>query len=160
MKEIIEYIATIFKGLGSLFSGMKVTGKYGFRPWNHVTESYPDNRATLKMADRFRGEVVMPHNDNNEHKCTACGICAMNCPNGSIEVLTKNLTNEEGKSRKVLDRYVYHLERCTLCNLCVKSCPSDAIAMGQKFEHAVWDRKTLTKVLNQPGSKLQEKVKA
>jgi hypothetical protein len=31
--------------------------------------------------------------------------------------------------------------------------------MGQKFEHAVWNRSELTKVLNRPGSKIAEGVK-
>jgi hypothetical protein len=31
--------------------------------------------------------------------------------------------------------------------------------MGQRFEHAIWDRAQLTKVLNQPGSKIMEGVK-
>jgi NADH-quinone oxidoreductase subunit I len=34
----------------------------------------------------------------------------------------------------------------------VKNCPSIALAFGQEFEHAVFDRSKLTKVLNQPGS--------
>lgn len=48
---------------------------------------------------------------------------------------------------------------CTFCNLCIKACPTGAIVMGQRFEHAVWDRTLLTKVLNQPGSKIMEGVK-
>ena len=32
-------------------------------------------------------------------------------------------------------------------------------AFGQKFEHAVFDRNKLTKVLNQPGSKLRKEAK-
>jgi NADH-quinone oxidoreductase subunit I len=157
MKSIIDYIVTIFKGLGSLITGMKVTGKYAFTPWKNVTQEYPD--VYPELSDRFRGEVIMPHNENNEHKCTGCGICEMNCPNGSIEVISKMVETAEGKKKKALDQYVYHLGMCTLCNLCVKACPSDAITMGQKFEHAVWDRTKLNKILNQPGSVLAEKVK-
>ncbi|HNW52068.1 MAG TPA: 4Fe-4S binding protein [Prolixibacteraceae bacterium] len=157
MKSIIEYIVSIFKGLSSLLAGMRVTGKYAFTPWKNVTIQYPDVRPV--MTDRFRGEVIMPHNENNEHKCTACGICEMNCPNGSIEVISKTITTPEGKKKRVLDQYIYHLGMCTFCNLCVKACPSDAIDMGKNFELAVWDRTKLNKVLNQPGSKIAEGVK-
>ena len=67
---------------------MSVTGKYFFKPGNNVTQQYPNNRKKLKMFDRFKGEVIMPHNEKNEHKCTGCGICEINCPNGSIEIIS------------------------------------------------------------------------
>ncbi|MBK6967041.1 MAG: 4Fe-4S binding protein [Bacteroidales bacterium] len=159
MKSIISYITEILKGVWTLLTGMKVTAKYFFTPWKHVTQQYPENRLTLKIADRFRGEVIMPHNENNEHKCTGCGICEINCPNGSIEIITKTLMTDEGKKKRAIDQHIYHLGMCTFCNLCVKACPTGAIVMGQKFEHAVWDRSKLTKVLNQPGSKIMEGVK-
>jgi NADH-quinone oxidoreductase subunit I len=159
MKSIIAYITEILKGIWTLLTGMKVTAKYFFTPWKHVTQQYPENRKTLKIAERFRGEVIMPHNENNEHKCTGCGICEINCPNGSIEVITKSLILEDGKKKRAIDQHIYHLGMCTFCNLCVKACPTGAIVMGQNFEHAVWDRSTLTKVLNQPGSKIMEGVK-
>jgi NADH-quinone oxidoreductase subunit I len=100
----------------------------------------------------------MPHNEKNEHKCTACGICEMNCPNGSIEILSKMVVQEDGKKKKVLEKHIYHLGMCTFCNLCVKTCPSNAIVMGNDFEHAVFNRAKLTKVLNQPGSILMKGV--
>ena len=98
-----EYITSFFSGLRSLLVGMGTTIKVFFR--RKTTEQYPENRATLKISDRFRGELVMIHNDKNEHRCVACGICQMNCPNGTINVVTKQVTDEEtGKARKVLDR--------------------------------------------------------
>ncbi len=159
MKSFLSYIAEIFSGVWTLLVGMKVTAKYFFTPWKHVTQQYPENRDTLVMFDRFRGEVIMPHNENNEHKCTGCGICEINCPNGSIEIITKSFVNEEGKKKRIIDKHIYHLGMCTFCNLCVKTCPSDAIIMGQKFEHAHWDRTTFTKILNQPDSKIMDGIK-
>jgi len=159
MKSFIEYIVSIFKGLWTLLIGMKVTGKYFFTPWRNVTQQYPENRDKLVMFERFRGEVIMLHNESNEHKCTGCGICEINCPNGSIEIISKSILTPEGKKKRIIDQHIYHLGMCTLCNLCVKACPTGAIVMGQNFEHAVWDRSLLTKVLNQPGSKISEGVK-
>jgi NADH-quinone oxidoreductase subunit I len=159
MKSFIEYIVSIFKGLWTLLIGMKVTGKYFFTPWKNVTQQYPENREKLVMFDRFRGEVIMVHNSSNEHKCTGCGICEINCPNGSIEIISKSVLTPEGKKKRIIDQHIYHLGMCTFCNLCVKACPTDAIVMGQNFEHAVWDRSKLTKVLNMPGSKIAEGVK-
>jgi NADH-quinone oxidoreductase subunit I len=159
MKSFIEYIVSIFKGLWTLLIGMKVTAKYFFTPWKHLTQQYPENREKLVMFERFRGEVIMTHNENNEHLCTGCGICELNCPNGSIEIITKSIVTPEGKKKRILDQHIYHLGMCTLCNLCVKACPTGAIVMAQTFEHAVWDRSELTKVLNNCGSRIAEGVK-
>jgi len=159
MKSFLNYIAEVFNGIWTLLTGMKVTAKYFFTPWNNVTQQYPENRDTLKMFDRFRGEVVMPHDENNEHSCTGCGICEINCPNGSIEIISKTIVTAEGKKKRIIDKHIYNLGMCTLCNLCIRSCPSDAIAMDQTFEHAVWDRSKLIKVLNLPGSQVMQDVK-
>lgn len=138
---------------------MRITGKYFVSPGEIVTEQYPENRATLKMTDRFKGEVIMPHDENNQHRCTGCGVCEMNCPNGSIEIITKRVPDENGKMVRVIDKHIYHLSMCTFCELCIKTCPSDALAWGQDFEHAVFTRSRLTKVLNKPGSSLKKEVK-
>lgn len=156
--NVISYISGIFKGILSLLKGMKVTGFYFTHPGRIVTQQYPENRKKLKMFDAFKGEVTMPHNENNEHKCTGCGICELNCPNGSIEVISKTEINEEGKKKRMIDKHIYHLDMCTFCELCIKSCPSNALAWGQAFEHAVYDRSKLTKVLNKPGSTLMKGV--
>ncbi len=158
MNSIVKYFKDIFGAVGALLKGMRVTGHYFVHPGQIVTQQYPENRDTLEMFDRFKGEVVMPHNENNEHKCTACGICESNCPNGSIEIISQ-MAEVDGKKKKVLVNHIYHLGMCTFCNLCVKTCPFDAIKMDQTFEHSVFDRTKLTKVLNQPGSKLMQKEK-
>jgi len=159
MKSIINYLKEVFTGVWSLLKGMMVTGKYFFSPRQIVTQKYPENRKTLVMKERFKGEVIMPHNEKNEHKCTGCGICEINCPNGSIEIISKTITTEDGKKKKAIDQHIYKLGMCTFCGLCVKSCPSNALAFGQEFEHAVFNRAKLTKVLNQPGSQLMKGVK-
>ena len=160
MNSVIKYFNDIFQGVSSLWAGLRVTGKYFVSPGEIVTRKYPENRATLKMADRFKGEVIMPHDEDNHHRCTGCGICEMNCPNGSIEVLTNRVPNQAGKLERVIDKHVYHLSMCTFCGLCVKTCPSNALAFGQKFEHAVFDRSKLTKILNREGSSLKKEVKS
>jgi NADH-quinone oxidoreductase subunit I len=154
MNSIAEYFSDIFHGVKSLLTGMKVTGRYFFSPGEIVTQQYPENRKTLKMFDRFKGEVIMPHNENNQHRCTGCGICETACPNGSIEILQDKIEMPDGKKKRIIDKHIYHLSMCTFCGLCIKSCPSDALAWGQEFEHAVFDRARLTKILNKPGSSI------
>lgn len=158
MRSIINYLKEIFFGVKSLLVGMKVTGSYFFKPSEIVTQKYPENRKDLVMFDRFKGEVVMPHNEKNEHKCTGCGICEINCPNGTIEVISKTIITEDGKKKRVIDKHIYRLGMCTFCALCVKTCPSNALAFSQEFEHAVFNRALLTKQLNKPGSQLMKGV--
>lgn len=153
-----EYISNIFGGVKSLLIGMRRTGYYFVRPKEIITEQYPDNRDTMKIAERFRGEVVMPHDENNEHACTGCTACELACPNATIKIITKFDISPEGKKKKALDTFVYHLELCTMCGLCVEACPTDAIKMANSFEHSVFDRSKLIKTLNKPGSKIREGV--
>jgi NADH-quinone oxidoreductase subunit I len=158
MRSIINYLKEIVSGVWSLMKGMKVTGSYFFRPSTILTQKYPENRKTLVMTERLKGEVVMPHNEKNEHKCTGCGICEMNCPNGSIEIISKMVETEDGKKKKAIDKHIYRLSMCTFCGLCVKTCPSNALAFSQEFEHAVFNRSLLVKQLNKPGSQLTKGV--
>lgn len=153
-----EYISEVYNGVSSLLKGMRKTGYYFTHPKEIITEQYPDNRATLLLAERFKGEVIMPHDANNEHACTGCTACELACPNGTIKVVTKFEMTPEGKKKKAVDALVYRLELCTMCNLCVAACPSDAIKMAPNFEHSVFDRSKLTKILNQPGSKIREGI--
>ena len=148
----------IFSAIRSLWKGMKLTGYYFTHHNEIITQQYPSNRETLSLPERFRGEVIMPHDEHNEHTCTGCTACELACPNGTIKIITKFEVTPDGKKKKALDTFVYHLELCTMCNLCVIACPSDAIIMAPTFEHSVFDRSKLTKVLNNPGSKIMDGV--
>ena len=153
-----EYFSDVFGAIKSLTTGMRRTVYYFTHHKEIITQQYPDNRATLVLPERFRGEVVMTHTENNEHRCTGCTACELACPNGTIKIITKFDISPEGKKKKAIDKFIYHLELCTMCNLCIEACPTDAIKMAQNFEHSVYNRADLTKVLNKPGSKLQEGV--
>ena len=157
MSSVSKYFSGLFTGIGSLLGGMAVTWK---ELWTKkVTQQYPENRDTLVISDRFRAELTMPHDENNEHACTACGICEMNCPNGTITVNSKMIETEDGKKKKVLDTYIWDLGMCTFCNLCVLTCPSSAIKFENTFENAVFTRSKLVQQLNHEGSKMREKIK-
>jgi len=155
---IKDYISEVYKGVKSLLVGMKRTGYYFTHRKEIITQQYPDNKAEMKLPERFRGEVVMIHDENNEHACTGCTACELACPNATIKIITKFEVTPDGRKKKALDSFIYHLELCTMCNLCIEACPTDAIKMAQNFEHSVTDRSKLTKKLNQPGSKIREGV--
>jgi len=156
---ITKYINEVWGAVRSSLKGMRLTGKYALHHGREkITQQYPDNRETLDLPERFRGEVVLLHDENNEHACTGCTACELACPNATIKIITKFDVTPEGKKKKALDTFVYHLELCTMCNLCIVACPTDAIKMAQTFEHSVMDRNKLTKILNLPGSKIREGI--
>ena len=144
MNEEKNYIETLFGGIKTLCIGLKTSMREFFT--KKITEQYPENRDSLQMFDRFRGSLTMPHNENNEHKCIACGLCQMACPNGSINVVSEMVETEDGKKKKQLVRYEYNLGCCMFCQLCTRACPHGAIDFDQSFENAVFDRAKLVKV--------------
>lgn len=146
MSSIKEYFSSVGNGIKSLVQGMQVTGKEFVTP--KVTEQYPENRATLQIADRFRAELTLKYDAEGRHKCIACGICQTNCPNGTIQLTTKMVELPDGKKKRKLDKYMYDLGSCTFCMLCVTTCPQDALEFSNDFEQAVFTRDKLVKQLN------------
>jgi len=143
---IVKYIKDIWSGVKSLLIGMRRTGYYFMHHKEIITQQYPDNKETLNLPERFKGEVVLTHDENNEHACTGCTACELACPNATIKIVTQFNVTPEGK------------KKCTMCNLCIIACPTDAIKMAQTFEHSVFNRAELTKTLNKPDSKIRDGV--
>lgn len=135
----VNYIRSICRAIGSLCTGLKTTMKVYLQ--KDTTDQYPENRATLHIAKRFRGELYMPLNEDGTCRCIGCGICQNACPNGTITVKTRMEINPAtGKPKKVLDEYIYDLGSCIYCQLCVNSCPHNAIEFRNTFENAVFNR--------------------
>ena len=150
-----SYFAGLVGGIKSLCNGLSVTFRELWTP--KITERYPENRKENHIPERFRGTLVMPHNEKNQHKCIGCGICQMQCPNGTIKVVTEMVETADGKKKKQLVRYEYDHGCCMYCMLCTRACPQGAIEFSNEYEGSVFDRKALVKVLNRPGSKCVEK---
>ncbi|MBQ8674196.1 MAG: NADH-quinone oxidoreductase subunit I [Bacteroides sp.] len=148
MKDQKTYPGTIVQAIVSLGTGLKTTLREFFT--RKVTEQYPENRRTLVLPDRFRGRLTMPHDEEGRHKCVACGLCQMACPNGTIRIASETITTEEGKKKKLLTAYEYNLGSCIFCQLCTNACPHGAITFDQEFENAVFDRSKLIIDLAQP----------
>ncbi|WP_290087916.1 4Fe-4S binding protein [Muribaculum intestinale] len=162
MGSVKEYFSSLGTGISSLIKGMGVTGKEFFTP--KVTESYPDSRKGADpsepryqqyAAPRFRAKLQFIYLPDGRNRCTACGTCQRNCPNGTITITTKMVDLPDGKKKRKLDKYMYDLGSCTFCELCVTTCPFDAIEFSNDFEQAVFTREKLVQQLNylpeQPG---------
>ncbi|MDE6345891.1 MAG: 4Fe-4S binding protein [Muribaculaceae bacterium] len=146
MGSVKDYFSGLGSGFLSLLKGMQVTGKEFVTP--KITEKYPENRETHHIPQRFRACLELKYDDEGNHKCIACGTCERNCPNGTINVLTKMVDKWDGTKKKKLDKYIYDLGSCTFCQLCVVSCPTDALEFSNDFEQAVFTRSKLVKQLN------------
>ncbi len=155
MKGMANYFSNFFHALKSLLIGMKTTLKIFFR--KKTTERYPEKRGRLHVSERYRGRLEMIHTPDNHHFCVACGICQMNCPNGTLNVESRMETDAQGRKTRVLTAYRYDLGRCLFCELCVRSCPHHAIRFTNAYENAVFTRAKLLLTLNRPGSSLKPK---
>ena len=141
------YIAGILFGIWTLLKGLKVTFVEFFT--KKTTDEYPENRATLVMFDRYKGNLTMLYDETGSNKCIACGLCEMNCPNNTISLETETITDTEtGKKQKVLVNFRYNLGSCMFCQLCVNACPANAITFDTTFEHAVFEKAKLEKIIN------------
>lgn len=147
MGSVKDYFSSLGSGIASLLKGMSVTGKEFVTP--KITERYPEDRDVRHAAsDRFRACLELIYDKDGNHKCIACGTCERNCPNGTINVLTKMVDTWDGKKKKKLDKYIYDLGSCTFCQLCVVTCPTNALTFSNDFEQAVFTREKLVKQLN------------
>ena len=156
MSKFGNYINGYFSGLESLLIGLRTSLRVYLR--KPVTEQYPENRhTTLNVPERHRTMLVMPHDENNQHHCIACGLCQMACPNDTIKVISEMGEGEDGKKRKVLVKYEYDLGSCMFCELCVNACPHNAIRFSNDFENAVFQREKLVLKLNHEGSSVVKK---
>lgn len=141
-----SYFGGAIAGLKTLLTGMDITmGEYATRK---ITEQYPENRKTQHIAERHRGTLVMPHDENGKNKCTACTLCEKACPNGTIKITSQMVATADGKKKKLLTDYQYDLGDCMFCQLCVNACNFGAIKFVKDFENAVFSRDVLVQHLN------------
>lgn len=86
------------------------------------TRLYPFDRQ--EAPARYRGQLIW-----NQATCTACGLCAMDCPAEAIEMLVI-----DKKTRQFVFRY--HEDRCTFCAQCVHSCNKGSLSLSNVWEMA------------------------
>ena len=142
---VANWLGYIYSSIMSLLKGMKITLGYLIRPSTVVTQQYPENRATLKMFERFRGQLRLTYDDNGYMRCNGCNFCELACPNGTIVIKARR---NAVSNMTELDQFVWRLDSCTFCNACIQACPHEALEWSNDFEAAVYDRRLLVYNLN------------
>lgn len=125
MNAIIKYFSDVAGGFISLLKGMRITGKHFARSYKEIiTQQYPDNKDSLRFADRYRAQLYMVHNEQNEMRCDACQTCETVCPNGSIEVIWFREEDPETGKREKCSINMFIISACVLLQF-MCTCLSD-----------------------------------
>ena len=70
----------------------------------------------------------------NEEKCTGCGLCIPNCPEGAIQII-------DGKARPVSDIF------CDGLGACLGHCPEGAITTEEREAEPYDEKKTMENII-------------
>jgi ferredoxin len=78
----------------------------------------------------------------DEEKCTGCGQCIPNCPEGAIQII-------DGKARLISDLF------CDGLGACIGSCPVDAIKIVERDAEPYDERRVMENIIKK-GELLEE----
>lgn len=72
----------------------------------------------------------------DDDKCTGCGLCIPNCPEGALQLI-------DGKARLVSDLF------CDGLGACIGHCPEDAIAVEEREAEEYDERRVMANIVKQ-----------
>lgn len=124
----------------AILKGMSITLRHFVRNLlfrkNLPTIFYPEVRR--KYSPRFRGLQILTVKENGDVRCTACMLCATNCPAECIHITATE--HPDPRVEKYPKEFNIDMLRCVFCGMCEEACPVDAIRMGPNYELASFDR--------------------
>lgn len=123
------YLVTTLVGLGTT---MKTFAKQLFKLEESKTVQWPE--VEYKYSDRFKGAHFLTKRPDGKVRCTACFLCATNCPAQCINIVAGEST-DKGVEKFPL-RFEIDILRCVFCGYCEEACPVDAIRLGSEISMA------------------------
>ena len=97
-----------------------------------VTLNYPEEK--YEYGPRFKGNHVLTVKKDGSLRCTACMLCATNCPAQCIKITAAE--SNDPSVEKYPIAYEIDVLRCVYCGFCEEACPVDAIRMGPEWQTA------------------------
>ena len=95
-----------------------------------ITLNYPEEKYEYSL--RFKGNHVLTVKGDGSLRCTACMLCATNCPAACITIVAAE--HEDPIVEKYPIKYEIDVLRCVFCGFCEEACPVDAIRMGPEWQ--------------------------
>lgn len=121
------YLPGILVGLGFTFKKMI---KNLFNQKEMITLNYPEEK--YNYSSRFKGNHVLTVKKDGSLRCTACMLCATNCPAQCIKITASE--HEDPSVEKFPIAYEIDMLRCVFCGYCEEACPVDAVRMGPEWQ--------------------------
>lgn len=123
------YLVTSVVGLGTT---LKIFAKQLFKLEPSNTVQWPE--VEYKYSERFKGAHFLTKRPDGRVRCTACFLCATNCPAECITIVAGE--SPDNGVEKYPVRFEIDILRCVFCGFCEEACPVDAIRMGPEYSMA------------------------
>ena len=94
------------------------------------TLNYPEEK--YNYSSRFKGNHILTVKKDGSLRCTACMLCATNCPAQCIKITASE--HDDPEVEKYPINYEIDILRCVYCGFCEEACPVDAIRMGPEWQ--------------------------
>ena len=123
----MNYLPGIVKGM--LFTLKRFFINLLF-PKQRVALNYPEEY--YKYGPRFKGNHILTVKKDGALRCTACMLCATNCPAHCIKITASESDDKEVEKYPI--SYEIDMLRCVFCGYCEEACPVDAIRLGPEWQ--------------------------
>jgi NADH-quinone oxidoreductase subunit I len=121
------YLPGVLTGLGITLSHLI---KNLFNKNQMPTLNYPEEK--YEYGPRFKGSHILTVKKDGSLRCTACMLCATNCPADCIRIIAAE--SQDTSVEKYPIHYEIDVLRCVYCGFCEEACPVDAIRMGPEWQ--------------------------